>query len=60
MAPDLPEGTFLVGKRWFGICHYCSSAVRLDKPIIGSFHLCLPSAEREAIDRRDQDAKTSA
>jgi hypothetical protein len=53
MGQKLPEGTWMIGKKWYGICQYCKSAVRIDKPLIGGFHLCLPSEERDRIDAKE-------
>ncbi len=34
----------------YAICDYCKSLIRLNKPIIGSLHACLPPEEREKLD----------
>lgn len=39
---DLPYGLFIVGKKLFGVCTKCKSIVRVNKPIIGSYHICNP------------------
>ncbi len=42
----LPEGCFVVGSGIYAICEVCRKIVRLNKPIIGSMHIC---AQREPI-----------
>lgn len=34
-----------VGSKLFGLCRDCGSIVRIDKPVLGSFHLCTPKKE---------------
>lgn len=43
----LPTDLFIVGHKLYGTCAVCNSIVRIDKPIIGGLHLCLPKEERE-------------
>lgn len=38
---NLPEGLFIVGNKIYGVCAECDKIVRVDKPILGSFHLCV-------------------
>jgi len=37
-------GLFKVGSKLYGVCNECSSLVRIDKPIIGSLHICAPNS----------------
>lgn len=36
----LPPGTFIVGNKLMAVCKDCGSIVRVDKPFIGSLHVC--------------------
>ena len=47
MTIDLPGGRWLSGGKIFGTCEMCEKVVRLDKPLIGSMHLCLEQEERQ-------------
>lgn len=42
----LPKGTFIVGNKLMGVCAGCGKIVRIDKPIIGSFHICREQKEK--------------
>lgn len=35
-----PRGTFIVGDKLMCVCATCGKLVRLDKPILGSLHIC--------------------
>lgn len=37
---SLPNGTFLVGNKLMAVCRDCQQVIRLDKPILGSLHIC--------------------
>lgn len=37
----LPADFFVLNGKIYGICAGCEKLVRIDKPIIGSFHLCV-------------------
>lgn len=46
MSP--PIGTFIVGNKLMAVCRDCGKVVRVDKPIIGSLHVCtLEAAQRQ-------------
>lgn len=47
---DLPEGMFESCGKLYGICRYCKKVVRIDKPVLGSMHICVTSEERQQID----------
>ena len=36
----IPHGTFLIGHRLMGTCDACGKIVRINKPILGSAHIC--------------------
>jgi len=44
---SIPNGMFVVGNKLMTVCGWCEKVVRVDKPIIGSFHLCLTDEEKE-------------
>ncbi len=48
----LPKGMFAVGNKLYGICHYCDTTVRVNKPIFGGLHICLTEGERNQVDRQ--------
>lgn len=35
-------GWALIGGKWWGVCDRCGRLVRIDKPILGSLHWCVP------------------
>ena len=43
----------VVGGKLLGVCPNCAKIVRIDKPIIGSVHVCLTSADRARPEYRD-------
>ncbi len=44
-------GEFIVTDgKIYAICNYCKSLIRLNKPIFGSLHACLPPEERAKLD----------
>lgn len=36
----IPNGTFIVGNKLMGQCAACGKIVRIDKPFLGSLHIC--------------------
>lgn len=52
----VPTGTFVVNGKWYGVCQDCGSLVRIDKPILGSMHLCITESERAARKKADKEA----
>ncbi len=46
----LPNGCFRVGNNLFGKCEACSNIVRINKPVFGSLHLCIPNILYEEDD----------
>lgn len=42
---QLPNGAFLSGTGVFAVCPACEKVVRLNKFLLGSFHLCLTEQE---------------
>ena len=38
---NLPDGCFIVGNKLMAVCAKCGNMVRIDKPFVGSLHICL-------------------
>jgi len=56
---DLPKGTFVVGNKLYGKCIWCGKGIRINKPILGSLHLCLTEEEKlEIMNRGSTNKKT--
>lgn len=36
-----PGQTVLIGRKWWGMCNRCHGLIRIDKPVIGSLHVCV-------------------
>ncbi len=45
------------GNGIYETCSYCGRLVRLNKPMLGSLHLCLTTEERDQVDRDLIDAQ---
>lgn len=45
-----PDDLIFAGNGIWGFCKYCHNLVRLNKPILGSLHICVTESERQAID----------
>lgn len=44
----IPYGTLVqMGRRVYGRCYDCGELVRVDKPLLGSLHLCVTDEEAE-------------
>lgn len=37
----VPEGTFVVGNKLYAVCADCGGLVQVNKPLLGSLHLCV-------------------
>ena len=48
---EIPENCFVMGNKLMGRCWYCNKIVRIDKPILGSMHVCLTDEECKLKDR---------
>ena len=53
MNKNIPDGCFVVGNKLMGKCYDCGKIIRIDKPILGSIHLCLLPEE---IEERNREA----
>ena len=51
---NLPNGMFIVGKKLMVKCGGCGRIVRVDKPFIGSLHVCLTEEERDNMDKNQK------
>jgi hypothetical protein len=47
LVPPLPGVAFTANGKLWAVCADCDTLVRLDKPLIGSLHLCEPRRSRE-------------
>jgi hypothetical protein len=37
-----PGQSACIAGKWWGVCARCLNLVRIDKPLIGSAHICVP------------------
>lgn len=44
----------VTGGKIYDVCGYCNNLVRLNKPIVGSMHICVSPDERSYIDRCEE------
>lgn len=49
---QLPPGVFVVGNQLYTQCGACGKVIRLNKPILGSLHICLTDEELAAKNRQ--------
>lgn len=38
--------TLIIGSKWYGWCARCEGVSRINKPLIGSFHICRNSTKQ--------------
>jgi len=53
----LPDGCFVVGNRLMGKCYACGKIIRINKPFLGSMHLCLTDEELGMPDEQTKALK---
>ena len=54
----LPNGMFRFGNKLYAQCKECGSVVRINKPIIGSLHLCTDSSVTPSITKAEDDPRS--
>lgn len=45
----------IAGNKIYSVCPYCKKFIRINKPFVGSIHLCLSPKERDTIDAKLQE-----
>lgn len=48
------ENMIVAGNKIYGICLDCGKLVRINKPIIGSVHICLTEEEKALKQQREK------
>ena len=51
---DKPPHGFVVGGKWYSECPACEKTIRVDKPLIGSLHVCLTPDEIQEKQERGE------
>ena len=54
MRNNIPEGCFVVGNKLMGKCFDCGKIIRIDKPVLGSMHLCVLPEEIETSNNAER------
>ena len=51
MRMNIPSDCFVVGNKLMSVCGTCNKIIRVDKPVLGSLHICL--SDEEIASRRE-------